>query len=94
MICFLKTEEHIITVPFNRFVCHRWLDTNEEDGKIELDLRPSEVKEKTPGKSLNVGVEEIINVLFTQLFHMKSLFLLVTSLALVQMLKYSFKSMV
>ncbi|CAF4496641.1 unnamed protein product, partial [Rotaria sp. Silwood2] len=30
-----------------RFVCYRWLDKNEGDGKIELDLIPSDVTNKT-----------------------------------------------
>ncbi|CAF4587849.1 unnamed protein product [Rotaria sp. Silwood1] len=29
-----------------RFVCNRWLDTNEGDGKIELDLTPSDIIKK------------------------------------------------
>jgi hypothetical protein len=34
----------------NRFICHRWLDKNEDDGKIELELTPSEVIKKINGK--------------------------------------------
>ncbi|CAF2571228.1 unnamed protein product [Rotaria sp. Silwood2] len=33
-------------IIFNRFVCNRWLDRREDDGKIELDLTPSEVTKK------------------------------------------------
>ncbi|CAF4520761.1 unnamed protein product [Rotaria sp. Silwood2] len=29
-----------------RFVCHRWLDKQEGDGKIELDLTPSDIIKK------------------------------------------------
>jgi hypothetical protein len=36
-------------IIFNRFVCNRWLDKKEGDGKIELDLIPSEVIKKACG---------------------------------------------
>jgi hypothetical protein len=33
----------------NRFPCHRWLDKNEGDGKIELDLLPGDKIKKPAG---------------------------------------------
>lgn len=37
---------------FNRFGCHRWLDKKEGDGKIEVELRPSDVQKKNSSKYL------------------------------------------
>ncbi|CAF3778507.1 unnamed protein product [Rotaria sp. Silwood1] len=33
----------MLMLNLNRFVCHRWLDKKEGDGRIEFDLKPTEV---------------------------------------------------
>ncbi len=38
----------------DRFAAHRWLDKHEGDGKIELELTPSDVIKKAGGKYFNL----------------------------------------
>ena len=45
----------------NRFVANRWLDKGEGDGKIEVELRPTDVKKKDGGKYLIYHVFFLIN---------------------------------
>ena len=46
---------------FNRFVANRWLDKKEGDGKIEIELRPSDVIKKDGGKYFNFTFYELNN---------------------------------
>ncbi len=52
-------------ILFNRFACNRWLDKKEGDGKIELELRPSDVIRKEGGKYFNlIFINYIIKIFF------------------------------
>jgi len=39
-----------IVIHCHRFAMHRWLAVDEDDGKIELELEPTEVTKKDIGK--------------------------------------------
>ncbi len=45
---------HLLYFFLDRFAAHRWLDKHEGDGKIEIELTPSDVIKKVGGKYFNL----------------------------------------
>lgn len=46
-----RKQKIVFLFDIFRFACHRWLDKNEDDGQIELNLTPSDVTRKQSGKN-------------------------------------------
>ncbi|CAF3694764.1 unnamed protein product [Rotaria sp. Silwood1] len=67
----------MLMLNLNRFVCHRWLDKKEGDGRIEFDLKPTEVIKTHIQYEITVFTGDKVNVgsdanIFIQIFGLQN----------------------